>query len=354
MAVYLARLREELLRARIPCAVIGFSLRKDRAGLKRDANRVLNYLSVAVRLIGTPGRAVICFSGSELNLAVNGLIVWWAKALGKKVVLRLSGGKFKDSLRTARSVKKKWLSSVFFVTDRIVINSLEIMDGLAYYGIPASKIVFLSNALPFDENNLRDTAKLDERDRELFGFMESHFPLGICIGGTDAMYGSELLLRAFARFRAEFLRAGLILVLKSGSRAGDFEGILALVKDLVLGTSVYVLRDLPRNQVLALFQRSHFLVRPSYYDGDSNAVREGLALGLPVLASDAAPRPGGVFLFRTGDLESLVGAMSALAGGITAEKETDKDRIPAISGYEGRENLGRIAEVLSSLMRNDS
>ena len=48
------------------------------------------------------------------------------------------------------------------------------------------------------------------------------------------------------------------------------------------------------------------VVRSTFVDGDAITVREALAFGVPVVASDTAFRPEGVTLFRKGDVSDLV------------------------------------------------
>ena len=50
---------------------------------------------------------------------------------------------------------------------------------------------------------------------------------------------------------------------------------------------------------------SRLFVRPTRTDGDANSIREALYLGVPSIASDAAPRPDGVRTFRSGDLDDF-------------------------------------------------
>jgi glycosyltransferase involved in cell wall biosynthesis len=70
--------------------------------------------------------------------------------------------------------------------------------------------------------------------------------------------------------------------------------------------------DLPHEVALELMARADVFVRPTYADGDSLSVREALALGLPVVASDAAPRPSGVTVCRSGDVGDLVAKLSTV------------------------------------------
>ena len=67
--------------------------------------------------------------------------------------------------------------------------------------------------------------------------------------------------------------------------------------------------QLPHATVLAAMRRLDVFVRPTYFDGDASSVREALALGVPVVASDTDFRPEGVLVFRRGDVDALSEAL---------------------------------------------
>lgn len=54
-----------------------------------------------------------------------------------------------------------------------------------------------------------------------------------------------------------------------------------------------------------LFARGTLYLRPTKTDGDSLSIRESLALGCPVVASDSVIRPTAVHVFSLGDVEDL-------------------------------------------------
>lgn len=54
-----------------------------------------------------------------------------------------------------------------------------------------------------------------------------------------------------------------------------------------------------------LFSQGTLYLRPTKTDGDSLSVRESLALGCPVVASDSAIRPDAVHVFSLGNIEDL-------------------------------------------------
>jgi glycosyltransferase involved in cell wall biosynthesis len=58
--------------------------------------------------------------------------------------------------------------------------------------------------------------------------------------------------------------------------------------------------DAPTGEVHAVLQRSAVFLRPTAWDGDSVVVREALAAGARVVATDSSPRPAGVELSGAG------------------------------------------------------
>ena len=59
--------------------------------------------------------------------------------------------------------------------------------------------------------------------------------------------------------------------------------------------------DVPHELTLHAITRAAALLRTTRYDGDSIAVREAIAAGTPVVATDNGMRPAGTELFRIGD-----------------------------------------------------
>jgi glycosyltransferase involved in cell wall biosynthesis len=116
-------------------------------------------------------------------------------------------------------------------------------------------------------------------------------------------YGADVLYEAFARLRA---RRGDVALVVYGPGARD---PARAVPDGVLR-----LGPLGRAQALAVVAACDLFVRPTRADGDAVSVREALALGRAVVASDAAPRPAGVLTFPVGDAAACAEAMFRALG----------------------------------------
>jgi glycosyltransferase involved in cell wall biosynthesis len=88
---------------------------------------------------------------------------------------------------------------------------------------------------------------------------------------------------------------------------------------------------------MSLLARSDVFVRTARVDGDSMSVREALALGLPTVASDAAPRPDGVVTYPRDDIEALA---DRLLRACTAPR-----RDPAAAAAESAANVAALLAI---------
>lgn len=116
-------------------------------------------------------------------------------------------------------------------------------------------------------------------------------------------YGLEVLLDALARLRSSHPALGCLVM-----GGGDGEAEAEARRQVVargLDEAVVFTGDLPHPLCRALIARSDLFVRPTLADGDALSVREALALGVPVVASDAGHRPPGTVLFARGDAAGL-------------------------------------------------
>lgn len=124
-------------------------------------------------------------------------------------------------------------------------------------------------------------------------------------------YGARVLFEGYALLHRSIERVGLLLH-GPAARKPTLDGFELL--DEEAKASVHRYGDLPRAEALGLIRAADVFVRPTFADGDSISVREALALGVRVVASDAAPRPASCHTFTVGDALALADAVqSALA-----------------------------------------
>jgi hypothetical protein len=121
------------------------------------------------------------------------------------------------------------------------------------------------------------------------------------------VYSFDMLAECLPRLKAAFAGVGLVTVI-SGNYAPEHRAkVLAMRRERKLEGD-WLIVEQPFSAA-ALYARSDVFVRPTITDGDSVSIRECLALGTPVVASDSVKRPEGCVLFRNRDLEDFTRAV---------------------------------------------
>ncbi|MCU1538525.1 MAG: hypothetical protein JWP82_2876 [Humibacillus sp.] len=127
-----------------------------------------------------------------------------------------------------------------------------------------------------------------------------------------AHYNARLVLDALPLVRERWPDATL-RVLAYGRETPE---LAALRADAASTPGVELSFDLGGEQVSEVLAGAGVFLRPTSWDGDSVIVREALALGARVVASDLAPRPRGVELVP---LEPQALAAAVLDGGVRSD-----------------------------------
>jgi glycosyltransferase involved in cell wall biosynthesis len=179
-------------------------------------------------------------------------------------------------------------------------------------------------------------------------FARDHSPVLVSGGqipavGEPDLYGVGLLLEMMARLRESYPRAGLVFYAYQ-VRTRSEEPYQRLSEDVArrgLGDCVYVHPS--EGEFWPVLKLADLMVRPTTTDGDSTAVREALHLRVPVVASDCAPRPEGVVVFRSGDDGGLLAAVGQVL------RELPRRPADLGSTAEEEDNGARIVEVFREL-----
>jgi len=181
-----------------------------------------------------------------------------------------------------------------FVLSRYIVVSQEIRTAMLRFGIPASKIDLIYNAIEIDSFKVTDN-----RDQWLKKY---HLPfdaiLCVAAGRLSWAKGQDNLIRALSMVVDDKPEVYCLI-------AGDGELRLTLeaqIKSAGLDKRVILLGHLSRPEVLSLINACDIFVMPSRTEGTPIALLEAATLKKPILAT----RVGGIPELVKGDDESLL------------------------------------------------
>jgi glycosyltransferase involved in cell wall biosynthesis len=221
---------------------------------------------------------------------------------GPGSTLTLHSGIAPQFMRTAPRWLRHMMRLACVLHRQVICVNHEIASAVAELGITREQIQITPAFLPIAAPDVVAPAPVEQ-------WMASHSPVVSSIMFFRPEYGFELLVEAVSRLRHQYPRIGCIVI-----GGEDPEQALALVERRGLSDVMLLAGDLDHEQCLATLARSTVFVRPALRDGDSVSVREALALGLPVVASNTGTRPEGVMLFDVGDVDGLVESVRQVVG----------------------------------------
>lgn len=188
------------------------------------------------------------------------------------------------------------------------------------YALRRARCIFVSNEdqarhisriLGHTENDIRvigcriPIGDAVNENPDLIQFIRSGNPGIVSVGAMREAYGFPLLIRACGRLAEDGFNPSVLIVISGVEDASARTKVNAAIDETRDTVSVSIRRELPHDEVLGAIHSADLLVRPTYFDGDSLTIHEAIQLGTRVVASDAAPRPRGVHIHRSGDIGSL-------------------------------------------------
>lgn len=132
------------------------------------------------------------------------------------------------------------------------------------------------------------------------------------VGVLEKRKNLEALVRTFGQFTEKFPAARLVLIGKRGFGFEDIARAMSQAKNVVHHDYM------PDAELVAMYRKAYALVMPSLYEGFGRPVVEGMAMGLPVLASDIPTnrelqrRHGKVHLYDLATPEELLWQLETL------------------------------------------
>jgi glycosyltransferase involved in cell wall biosynthesis len=243
---------------------------------------------------------------------------YWAPAAlamllrGKKIVMTFHNQQVAGRMWQAASWLERWVSRWLIRHPRVwwVAVSQEGRRQLVEMGVPPARITVAPAYIPPRAD--ADASSLPAYVRDFLG---AHSPmlstyawrLTIDAQGVD-VYGFDHCLEVIKSLQADFPKIGLAISLPQIADVGYFSDLKACIAAYGIEDNVLFITE-PLDDVHLLWQASDVFVRATNTDGDAVAVREALALRVPVVASDASARPDGVVLFETRNLEAMNNAV---------------------------------------------
>jgi glycosyltransferase involved in cell wall biosynthesis len=221
-------------------------------------------------------------------------------------------------------LKRAWVSRVHGLLGNLPQRTIVLSDHvgrfIAEYGrveeARLRRIYYGLDPAPFEAARERAVRERDTL-RRTFGFGGGDVVF-ICVARFAAQKAHDVLLRAFAKARADST-ATLRLLLVGDDPFGDGRGKAeAIARDLDLGGSCVfagIRRDVP-----ALMALSDVFVMSSLWEGLGLVFLEAMATGIPVLSTRVSAIPEVVVEGETGllveaaDVDALAAGMRQLAG----------------------------------------
>lgn len=182
----------------------------------------------------------------------------------------------------------------------ILCTNAEILEALVGCGVARSALEVVP---PF----LREPGHLGALPLGAAALRARARPLLVAAVAEGPQYGAAVLLRALEGLVRALPDLGIAVYGPGSERL--FAGGWAAKRGLE--GRVVGLGPIDHSASLALIAAADVFVRPTLADGDSLSVREALALGVRVVASDVGRRPGEATLFRAGDPADLARAIEA-------------------------------------------
>jgi glycosyltransferase involved in cell wall biosynthesis len=205
--------------------------------------------------------------------------------------------------------------------DGVIAVNREIADLFGKFGVSAARVRLIPpySVLPPGE----DAALPDGLAR----FFDERRPRLVTVGLLEPEYDLPLQIDVMADVLQRHPNAGLAIL---GS--GSLEDMLrARIAAKPYRERILLCGDVAHEATLCAIARSDVVLRTTLYDGDSVSVREALAFGVPVIATDNGMRPSGAHLIPAQEPAKLLAAIeAALVAGRPRPAASGEENLEAV------------------------
>jgi glycosyltransferase involved in cell wall biosynthesis len=305
----------QFLRARdISCAVINLTRFR-----RPDADGVY-YPRSAIQVVALLFRLRydiihIHFGG---NITSRLLALWFVCSLipGKKTVLTFHSGGYPSSKEGQTARPGTLRGFIFRRLDRIISVNEEMVAMFHRFGVPSDRIRLIA------PHAFVQPPPAQVRP-DIADFLQLHSPVLATVGGLEPEYDIPFQVEVLGELLPRFPRLGLVII-----GAGSLEReIRDLIGSKPYSSHLLLCGDVNHDETLRVIQDCSVLLRTTFYDGDSIAVREALHFGTPVIATDNGMRPPGVHLIAASDRDACRRIVEQILDGSTSASPLARDEM---------------------------
>ena len=252
------------------------------------------------------------------NITSRLLALWFVCSLipGKKTVLTFHSGGYPSSKEGQTARPRTWRGFIFRRLDRIISVNDEMVAMFQRFGVRSDRIRLIAPHafVPPSPQQARS---------DIADFFQSHSPVLATVGGLETEYDIPLQIEVVGRLLPRFPRLGLLII-----GAGSLEReIREMIGSKPYSSHLLLCGDVTHADTLRVIQDCSILLRTTFYDGDSIAVREALHFGTPVIATKTALRPAGVHLIPVSDQDACRRMVEQLLNGSGAASPPARDEM---------------------------
>lgn len=272
------------------------------------------------------------------------LVTLIGKLRRKKIIWRIGGQNLYKGLYTSSRIER-WLTAycVRNVTAVVGVNK-EICDLAVQWGVSKERVYHIPGFIPPNTNG-------KHIPKEVYDFFSGKSKKLITCGevtqyGTYDTYGIWDLLDVFEKLQDVFPDTGLVIYAYEMDPRGPkaVEQFRSVIQSKGLQDSVFIYESTV--ELWPALSISDIYIRNSTKDGDANSIREALSLGVPVVASDCAPRPEPTITYETGNTDALFEALYTCINNYDYYKRVTED-----SGIE--DNSKKIISLIENLIEHN-
>ncbi len=131
----------------------------------------------------------------------------------------------------------------------------------------------------------------------------------ICNEKFDDLYGLKDAVILLEHLRNRGKNADMIIIILGYPYTEEGRKHLKSIREFAfnynISDNICWVED-TKMELWPVLKKVHLFLRPTKSDGDALSVRESLCFKVPVIASDAVPRPAGTIVYRTGSGDDLL------------------------------------------------